>query len=126
MPFMWFLIIAATPVAAALAVSLGLELALNSWRDVLVFLVLAPLLEEWIFRGNLQHMLTQRSQRPFSANLIMSTVFVIFHWQGQGEYVLLWFVPSLVLGEVWRRYESLRLNVLLHASFNVALWVASQ
>lgn len=112
--------------AAVFAVDSGVSLVIGSLRDAVVYLVLAPVLEEWVFREGLQRELSRRSQRPHSANLIVSAVFIVFHWQGQGLSLILWVAPALALGEVWRRHESLCINVLLHIWFNLALWLASQ
>jgi membrane protease YdiL (CAAX protease family) len=100
----------------------GLGLDLEGARDALVFLLLAPLLEEWIFRHGLQQALSRRWGAAHRANLVASIAFVALHAPTAGLWAVLWIVPSLALGEVWRRHRRLGLNVAMHAWFNACLW----
>lgn len=100
----------------------GLGLELGGARDVLVFLLAAPLLEEWVFRQGLQQALSRRWGWTHRANLVASAAFVALHAPTAGLWAVLWIVPSLALGEVWRRHRRLGLNVAMHAWFNACLW----
>jgi len=123
-PLVWCLI-GVAPLVAWLGASLGLSLNLSSVRDWLVFLLIAPVLEEWLFRSQLQHEVIRRFTGPHTANLLVSFLFMAFHWQGQGMLVFLWLVPSLALGELWRKHGNLLLNVFMHSWFNASLWWVS-
>ena len=122
----WLFVILASPLLAAFAVALGFSLPADGYREVAVMLIIFPFLEEWVFRALLQEELASRWPHVVWPNLLSSSIFVLFHWQGQGLYLLAWFIPALVLGEAWRRHGSLPLNVFLHAWFNLSLWVAGR
>jgi membrane protease YdiL (CAAX protease family) len=103
------------------AVQLGYFLNLNSVSDFLVYLALAPLLEEYIFRSHLQQFIADRWSAPWFGLLAASCIFVMCHmpWIGWMAFGLL--VPAFVLGWYWLRFKSLWLNSGLHSLFNCSL-----
>lgn len=115
----------AWPVAWAAHQMLGLSLVIASPRDALAFFLLGPILEEWLLRHELQRGLTRRLQRPHLANSLCALVFALLHWPGHGNEAWLWLIPGLALGELWRRQQSLLLNILMHAWLNMSLWLVS-
>ena len=117
-----FLIVLMAPLAAWFAAHVDITLPLRSLRQLLVFLVLAPGLEEWVFRYHFQEELTTWLGRPHLAHLLTALIFMALHWQAQGALLLLWLIPGLALGEIWRRHRSLALNFAVHAWFNLCLW----
>lgn len=84
--------------------------------------ILAPLVEELVFRGALQTSLLRLfGERRWPALLIASAVFSIIHysvvpWQG----LIPLFVLGLVFGYVYERTGSLLTPILAHAGFNAA------
>lgn len=114
---------AALPVAALAHGLFGLGLVVGGWRDAAVFFALAPFLEEWVLRANLQAGLQRRlAGSGHAANAVASLCFAALHAPWAGWLCVLWCVPGLALGELWRRRASLAMNVALHAWFNLALW----
>lgn len=112
-----------SPAAAYLALQqfgLGLEIQ-SIWQATLFFLI-APLVEEWALRAGLQEWLAEHFKRPHLANLLVALVFAGLHWQNQLNVALLWLIPSLALGELWRQRKSLSQCVAMHAWFNATLW----
>jgi membrane protease YdiL (CAAX protease family) len=84
-----------------------------------LFLFLAPLLEEVVFRGGLQEALIRRSVGPWTANIATSLVFVAAHLVGHTDRAsLAVFPPSLLLGALYQRNRSVALCALLHAVMN--------
>jgi len=77
--------------------------------------VVAPLFEEFLFRGHLQTALARATRRRWLAVFITSIVFSLAHpW-------FTWmpiFVLSLCLGYVYERTGNLWVSVLMHAAFN--------
>lgn len=125
----------APPLAWFAQGALGVGLAWGGWEQALIVLVLAPLVEEWVFRSLLQASIAPRLARRWpsgaaraahGANLLASLLFVAAHWPGRGVWALWWAFPSLALGETWRRGERLLPCVLLHAWFNACLLGATQ
>ena len=112
---------------AALRWSLWLGLVLIAWLlppGVAVLLVVAPLLEELLFRGGVQEVLLRRGVRPLAANLVATLAFAVSHgvmrsWPLAVAVVL----PSIALGLVYQRNRRVTPVVALHSAMNL-LWVA--
>ena len=138
------LVLAAPLVSWAAHAMLGSRLDPASWSGTvrgsmawLWVLAVAPVVEETILRSllqpGLQHELRRvRLAKPFPlgkqlpghghiANLLTALVFALLHWPAYGAMALWWVIPSLAIGEVWRRNSSWYQCVLLHAWFNVSL-----
>lgn len=84
--------------------------------------ILAPLIEETLFRGFLQSFIRKHLGRS-QAILITSICFALFHYSaGQGlgniSIILSLFVLALFLGFLYEKQGSLLAPILLHASFN--------
>ncbi|MBN1943071.1 MAG: CPBP family intramembrane metalloprotease [Phycisphaerae bacterium] len=79
--------------------------------------VLAPLVEELLFRGLLQSMLRRYLNNPWHATLLTAGIFALFHiFTPQNVPAL--FVLGLVLGYNYERCGRLGPVVLIHALFN--------
>jgi membrane protease YdiL (CAAX protease family) len=110
-------------VAACIGLAAGLALAftdVGAWR-LFVVVGLAPLLEEIVFRAGLQAELTPLLRSGHAANLTTSALFGLAHGivvgPAHGMAVVL---PSLLLGECWRRRPRLGPCVALHGAMNAA------
>ena len=114
-----------TLAGSVLARNLGFSLEISSLRTGLLFLVLAPVLEEYVFRAQLQQWLADQWQRPRWAWLVATALFAMAHAPWMGWPALWLIVPGLALGWVWLTYRSLLLNVIVHASFNGVLVLAT-
>jgi membrane protease YdiL (CAAX protease family) len=106
------------------------SIASDPWRLV-SFLLIYPLLEEWVFRGVLQGELLKREwgkRRGIgisNANLVTSVVFVLLHFINHPPlWAVAVFVPSLVFGHFRERHESLVTPMLLHSFFNLTYLLA--
>lgn len=100
--------------------------------------VVAPLVEEFMFRGLLQRLFIRLPMRrkylpPYASaatGIVLSSVlFVIIH--GEPAYFPALMVLSLVLGIAYQRTRNLWVCIVLHAWFNAAqialtLWLHSQ
>jgi hypothetical protein len=89
---------------------------------ILSITVLAPLLEESLFRGFLQTFIRKHLGRR-QAILITSVCFALFHYSaGQGlgniSIIIPLFILALFLGFLYEKQESLLAPVALHATFN--------
>ncbi len=114
-----------TPVLGALAL-------LGTWAvlpaPVFLLLVLAPVLEETVFRAGLQEQLLQhRSPRPalgaLRANLLTALAFAAAHvLLHPGLLACLTFFPALLVGALYQRQRRLAPCIALHAAFNV-IWL---
>lgn len=79
--------------------------------------ILAPILEEIIFRGIIQKGLINKGWKPTRAIWVSAVIFGIIHgnpWQFVGGVLL-----GFVLGEVYHRTKTLLLPILLHAFNNL-------
>jgi len=120
--------------AAMLVVGQGKQSGWPTLRVWFFVVLVAPLLEEFIFRGGLQAWLFEKPffcRRPLLnisfANLLTSFIFAAFHVLSQP---ILWaasiFFPSLVFGWARDKTGSVLPAMLLHAWYNlgfVALFV---
>lgn len=95
-----------------------------TWRQALLLLVVAPLLEETVFRAGAQEWLRRATRRPVAAIALTAALFGLAHVAVRGELAAaLVFVPALAIGFVYERTGRLRDCVVLHAAMN-ALWLA--
>ena len=105
-------------------------IASDPWR-LFSFLLLYPLLEEWVFRGILQGEFLQREwgrKRGIgisNANIVTSILFTLLHFINHPPlWAVAVFIPSLVLGHFRERHDSLVTPMLLHPFFNLTYLVA--
>lgn len=123
----------AGPVVALLlglfpGVGLKPGLPAGGWQALLFFLLVYPVLEEWVFRGGLQPWLAQHITRacgPLSlANLLTTLVFTVLHFI---YHPPLWAlgvaIPSLVFGYFRERHDSVATPMLLHAVYNASYFL---
>lgn len=132
----WLAVVLATPLAASgvanwLQLPLSFSPGAGAWW-VLWALLASPLLEECIYRLGLQQpasrWLEQHavSMAGHGANLVAALAMVAVHMPGRGWVAMLWMVPALVLGELFRQTQRVSLCVALHAWFNLCLWWVSR
>lgn len=122
-------VLLAPPLAVAWSALLrahGTPLAgLPAWDRLLVLVLLAPVLEEIVFRAGLQDWLVRRSGSTVGAIVATSAVFAAGHaLAGQGWPGLAVFVPSLFLGATYAA-AGLRASIACHAWFNLCLLAAA-
>ena len=88
-----------------------------------VLVVLAPLLEETVFRAGLHEWLLRRGTRPWTANILTALVFGGAHALLRAD-PLAWVaaLPALMVGRVYERTRQVRWCVALHAAMN-GLWL---
>lgn len=85
-----------------------------------IFIV--PILEEFVFRGNLQTWMKSKMDLKY-AIMLTSIIFALFHFswtQGFGNIELMssLFILSCFLGFIYERQKSLLASISLHAFFN--------
>ncbi|WP_168215629.1 JDVT-CTERM system glutamic-type intramembrane protease MrtJ [Marinobacter confluentis] len=98
---------------------------------LLAFVVVFPLLEEFVFRGMIQRWLLNKSigKRRYGpitlANLVTTVLFAIAHLPRGG--LLLGsgvIVPSVCLGYFFERHQRLVSPIMMHMAFNLIVTVA--
>jgi membrane protease YdiL (CAAX protease family) len=102
-----------------------LTLAIPAWERIAVLLMLAPLVEECVFRAGLQEWLLRRGLAPGRANLSTAVAFGALHVVARLQWTAFAVaLPALLIGELYGRRRLLRWCVLCHASMNGAwlLW----
>lgn len=113
--------------AGLLLVGVPKQAGWPSLRVLLFIVVVAPVLEECVFRGGMQAWLYEKPQfsyKPFLnisyANLITSVIFTAFHAFSQP---LIWaasvIAPSLVFGWARDKTSSVLPCIALHAWYNL-------
>jgi membrane protease YdiL (CAAX protease family) len=96
-----------------------------SAERLVLLLLLAPALEETVFRGGLQEALSARLARPGLANAWTACAFGLAHAVAHGDVrALAVVVPAWLVGRLYERSRRLLPCIALHALFNAA-WVAS-
>lgn len=126
---------APAPVGFAAALALGAMAAAgaalsatsaNSWLLV-VALLIAPLVEETVFRAGLHDGLLYNGAAPWLANLLTALTFSAAHMLllGMSMQTSLMIVPALLIGATYNRWRRLRICIALHIAMN-ALWIAMQ
>ena len=113
--------------AAALRWSLWLGLIAVAWflsPRITALLMVAPLLEELLFRGGIQEALLRSGVKPLVANLVATLAFAMLHGVTRSwPLAVAVVVPSIVLGLVYQRGRRVTPVVALHSAMNL-LWVA--
>lgn len=121
---------------AASILNLSLPFDFKGPETLLFLLVVAPILEEAIFRFLVWHPLQYISQRPLVTLIITSLIFSYSHLHA------IWFVPpeihkfilyqtlytfllGLACGYYIYRYSALGSAVLIHFAFNLGFYLAS-
>jgi membrane protease YdiL (CAAX protease family) len=129
-PHLVLALLAAVPVWLVLLIWAGpwMRVPQGAWAWCSLLLV-QPCLEEWVFRGLLQGealRLTTRRGEPARlgpvtwANALVSLLFVALHLLAQPVvWALAVAVPSLVLGHLRERFNSVWPAVWVHATYNL-------
>jgi membrane protease YdiL (CAAX protease family) len=91
---------------------------------VISAVILAPVVEELLFRGLLQPALARWLRSPWRGVLLSAGAFGVFHYSVSDTILTLTFF-GIVLGYAYARTRSLILVILLHAVFNgkTILWI---
>lgn len=95
-----------------------------AWARAGMLLVLAPLVEEAVFRAGLQEWLLRRGMPGWCANVSTAAAFGVVHllaWQQWRALAVA--LPALVNGAIYGRWRRLRWCILAHAGMNAA-WLA--
>ena len=91
--------------------------------SLLATVIMAPIVEEIMFRGVTMQLAGKAGAGFFLANLIQAVAFGIYHFNWiQGIYTTL---LGLVLGYVAYRYDSIYPSILLHLAYNFAATILS-
>ncbi len=93
------------------------KLLLNPISLVLMTVILAPILEEILFRGIIMKGMINNKVAPITAIIVSALIFGAVHfnpWQFAGAFLL-----GLVLGLVYYKTKSLLMPILLHAFNNL-------
>lgn len=131
------------PVALAAALATGwltLPKVLPSAAYLLVMLIAAPVIEEYVFRGRLQPWITTfigdkvastqacpALPAHAAAIVLTSLAFATLHWLASPMLAVWWvMLPSLALGVLQAKTGQWQFCAVLHSSFNavwcVAIW----
>ena len=83
-----------------------------------VVVILAPIAEEFIFRGITLKLANDFTSEFWIANIIQAAMFGIYHMNlMQGIYT---FIMGLCLGYIFKKFNSLTASILAHLTFNIA------
>lgn len=121
--FVVLAVVSAIPGAYVASGFFNLSLTFAKPSDYLLFLLLAPSIEELIFRGWIQPELAHRGFGPWLSNGLTSVLFALLHAPMYGTLAVLWLLPSLALGYVRTATGKLWLCIAVHAWFNLCLWL---
>ncbi|MBO5293407.1 MAG: CPBP family intramembrane metalloprotease [Lachnospiraceae bacterium] len=98
------------------------QYAVSVLQGVVKYGILAPVLEELIFRGVVYRICVRRI--PWQAAAVVSAVlFAVYHGNMiQGCYA---FVMGLLLGYVYHHFDTLAAPILFHGAANLAVFLVS-
>ncbi len=128
---LFYLALLLGPIGAALFISFStIHISNFSLWFLVSTIVIYPVLEEIIFRGQLQAWLLKKpTMQPACcgisiANLITSLLFTSLHILYRLNIVnALIIIPSLIFGFFYERYSSVIPSIVLHICYNVSLLV---
>lgn len=101
-----------------------------AWAVGLTVIVLAPIVEEIIYRGLLQSAAVSALKKPWLGILASSAVFAGVHYAAVPPHALAnLFVLGVAMGIAYERTKSLGVPIIMHIGFNaanvgLALWLA--
>ncbi len=106
----------------------GLTLPDLNGPSLLYSVILAPWVEEYLFRGLIQTQLVQVLEKRWPhtryrhgiSNGLTSVLFCLAHVPAYGGMAWTRLLPSCVLGYLWTRYHRLTVCIATHAYFNLA------
>jgi membrane protease YdiL (CAAX protease family) len=109
---------------AALCVALLTPPGAHDAWTVVLLVVLAPVLEEVVFRAGLQESLLRRGLAPVWTNVLCAAAFAVLHGLTRSWLLAAWVIPpALLLGALYARTRTLGAVVALHAAMNfIWLW----
>lgn len=133
--YQWLaLLLLGWPVAFVLVNQLAFALPVVSLSEAIWFFVLMPLLETLILNRLLQQELTiwlakatcwSLRRRQSLLLILIASLFMFMHWQIAGSWLVLWWIPGVLLAYVWQLSQSVLLVASLHASWNISLWLCT-
>jgi membrane protease YdiL (CAAX protease family) len=116
-------LLAMVPVSTMATTFLGLQQQpLECYDTSLHFKLLlwGPIVEELVFRAGLQKLLLRQKLPHITANSVVSGIFSLAHYVLSGNPAMLAvFAPSLLLGWVYQKTDSLVWIIGLHSFFNL-------
>lgn len=117
------LVAASTALALASGATVG-AIASAVW-PLAVSLLIAPIVEETVFRSGLHDGLLHQGIAPWLANLVTAFAFSAAHMllTGPSLQSVMVFLPALLIGAAFTRWRRLRVCIVMHAAMN-ALWLA--
>lgn len=123
----YFLLLAPLPFWCALYL-FGNGAKLNDFWPLFNVVLLYPLMEELLFRGILQPILSKKFHRRWwlisSANLMTSLIFVAAHFINHPPlWALATFLPSLVFGYMQERSGNVAAPIILHCAYNAGYFL---
>ena len=91
-------------------------------------LLLTALPEEWFFRGYFMTRIEKCSIQlgAYQANIITSVFFTLLHLPTQGLWGLSVFIPSMIYGWIFQKYNDIVLLVFLHTLSNLIFFIYIQ
>ncbi len=92
------------------------------WQTILLMTIVAPILEEIIFRGLLQEWLQQLLHSNISAIILVNLLFMLLHYTTKNQivYLLAIFFCGIIYSVVKIKQKSIIFPILLHAYYNLS------
>ena len=82
-------------------------------------IIIAPIAEEFIFRGFLYSQLSRTKLGPWGAVTLSSFLWTVIHFQYEVLILIVLFIFGIFLGYIRMAYESLSLPIMLHGINNL-------
>lgn len=105
------------------------QVILKDTKTFILFSIVYPVLEEFVFRGIIQEYLKLKLKRtslgPITCqNLITSLLFVILHFINHSMgWAIAVFIPSIVFGYFKDKYNNLFPPIFLHCFYNAGYFI---
>jgi membrane protease YdiL (CAAX protease family) len=81
--------------------------------------IIAPIAEEFIFRGFLYSQLSRTKIGPWGAVTLSSLLWTVIHFQYEVLILIVLFIFGIFLGYIRMAYKSLSLPIMLHGINNL-------
>lgn len=120
----------------SIRLSLGYKININQpINSIIIILIISPIVEEFIFRSNMQHYLELYFKKHIIlnktyfhitfANIITSICFACLHlFTSNIIHTMGVFLPSLCFGILYTKHENVIYPILLHMFYNLNIFIS--
>ncbi|AUR52487.1 JDVT-CTERM system glutamic-type intramembrane protease [Aquella oligotrophica] len=109
-------------------VKLALPIVNSDLTSIIKLLVIAPILEEVVFRGLLQDFIKKITVSKLTCYFIVNIIFALLHYKNSYDILYLSgvFISGLIFSTIKDYYKKISVAIICHAYFNLIYLIITQ